>query len=614
MSIRINPKNKQRLKKKGVSKAGFIERFINNQDKYGAQDFLDAAKKWGRNEKGDLIEFTNCFEELLLLIGDYRLPVVYTSGAAQQGKTLSHTLLVCYLLTEAKLNTLWSYDLDRSLRIQVPSNFRPVVKYWLESKGVYTVDGSRTNELYQVGGCTSQFVYVSTSKKTSRSSGGAAAGGNVVGVSRDWLFKEERSQYPVGSDEPLHRRLDAGRIPSRPVREIGTPGSGSGIEKDMSSADYLFEPHCECPHCGNTVQLNPKGALLKKIQNSEDIRYLSDSGKPVRWFHSDDKNAIKSAYFGCTHCKLEIPQYVRVHESWYQCVKTGITARDFILNLDGIRQTTVGIYLSPLLKESKLNLASQIIKSGINTKNSDDWQQQRLGLPSESLQVSITLQMLRKAIAAQLPQQKPKRVVTILGGDQGRREDWIIITRYHLPAGTPQQSIDNALREVAFSGAVARAEVPRLIDKYKVNFGLYDNEPDRTDISKLCNATCLEMADQKINYKDAVKKDKVHDGGQRFTCWNIDSTKFMNAVLVSYSSGNVILPDSWDKWEGNNSEMSPLIHLQAPKRDPETGKWERPGNHVDDIFFASMFAEAAIYIYCAKSGKAEISHNATFGY
>ncbi|MCC5622700.1 hypothetical protein [Nostoc sp. CHAB 5715] len=129
---------------------------------------------------------------------------------------------------------------------------------------------------FQVMGATTQFTYVSVSKKRESDDGRASAGGVNVGFSADVLIKEERSQYPPGAGDPLNRRLDAARLPSRPIRELGTPGSGNGVEAEIKAADYHFYPHYTCPYCEAIAPLHPKGCLLKPVGS----KYLSPSGRP----------------------------------------------------------------------------------------------------------------------------------------------------------------------------------------------------------------------------------------------------------------------------------------------------------------------------------------------
>lgn len=576
----------------------------------GGKPFVEAVKSYGCNERGESIKLTPWFLEYLEAIGDFRIPHILTSGCSQVGKTLGHSLLLCDCLTELGLNTLWSYDQERSLNIQVPSNFRPVIRGWLKKRGIKAKsDDAQNNTLYQINGASAQFVYVSTSKV--KDSGGAAAGGIAVGVSRDILFKEERSQYPPGAGDPLNRRLDAGRIPTRPIRELGTPGAGQGIEAEIKAAKYHFYPHYRCDRCEVVRPLDPKGCLLKSVMREtatgeKRMSYFSDSGRPLEWWCSDPGDAIATTYFGCSACGDPIPDESRLN-AWFQCLKTGVRLREFLDSLPpGVpkQSYSIGIVLSPLLRVEKTNVAAAIVDEGLKTYNTADWQQQRLGHPSEAQTTSITLDMLERAIAAERPAGIPD--YTLAGLDQGRGEDWLWVCDFWLPSDRTlpiAQVVEKTVRGVRFGANIERKQVPGLLRDMGVSFGICDNEPDIPDAAKLCSATCLEMADQKSNTAFVVNKSIVMSGGAEYPCWFFRQEDFLKAVLEGFTGvawdnkHPYRLPDSWDKWRAlPNDERSPVRHLMGPSRDPETGKWKRGQGNIDDLYYAAMFCELAFYL------------------
>ncbi len=558
----------------------------------GGKPFVEAVEKWGVNERGDRLTLLPWHREYAELLGDMRVAENLTSGAAQVGKTIFHTLLLSYCITEGGLSTIWAYDQERTLNIQVPSNFRPVIKSWLKARGIKTKlgEGTQNNTIFQVKGATAQFVYVSTSKLRDSDDGKAAVGGIAAGVSRDILFKEERSQYPPGAGDPLNRRLDAGRLPSRPIRELGTPGSGNGIEAEIINTDYHFYPHYRCPSCEEELPLHPKGCLLKPLNK----KYLSPSGRPLDWFQENNE-----AYFGCSNCGSRLPDEVRT-QAWFRCLKTGIDLRTFLDSLpQGIpyKRLKVGIILSPLLRIRETNLAQEMINEGLSTLNTDDWQQQGLGEPSETSYTGVTLEVLKGAIALPPPPGKPE--FTLVGIDQGRAEYWLWKCAYHLPIDWRTlpiaQVIEQSRRHVLFGGDVMKGEVTDIIDD--VDFGVIDNEPDISAAAELCSNTCLEMADQQSSQMDAVKEGIVREGGNEHKCWKLRNEKFLKTVLHGFLMNKYHLPNEWEQWIGKPTERSPLVHLTAPSFDPTSGKWKRPKNHVDDLYYAAMFCEVAFYIH-----------------
>jgi hypothetical protein len=586
----FSPKIKKQIIQKQVAVTDLREQFVEDCYRYGGKKFVEAIALYGYNERGEKLRLLPWHEEYAELLGDFRVAWTLTSGSSQIGKTILHTLLLCHCLTEG-LSAVWAYDQQNSRDIQVNANFRPVIRRWLKAKGIENKrsQGSQNNSLFQVKGAEAQFMYVSTSKKTEGNEG-AAAGSNVVGVSRDILFKEERSQYPPGAGDPLNRRLDAGKLPSRPHREVGTPGSGQGIEAEIETAEYKFYPHYTCPHCGVTAPLHPKGCLL----TPKDGRYLSLSGRPINWHQKDGE-----AYFGCSNCGEEIPDEVRSN-ALFRCLKTGISLRDFLDSLpQSIPQKRIkaGIILSPLLRIRQTNAAEEIIQEGLSTFNTDDWQQQGLGEPSESNFTGVTLDMVKRAIASREVFHKSPDF-TLCGIDQGRAEYWLWKCEYYLPADWRKQPvasvIDQAKRRVVFGGDIMKSEVPRYMEG--CDFGIIDNEPDISAASQLAEMTTLNLADQQSGLLDAVREGIVREGGNEHPCWKIRNDKFLKSVLNAFVEERYILPSDWDKWFGKPTERSPLIHLTAPSYDPASGKWKRPKNHVDDLYYAAMFCEAAFYI------------------
>jgi hypothetical protein len=281
-------------------------------------------------------------------------------------------------------------------------------------------------------------------------------------------------------------------------------------------------------------------------------------------------------------------------------MKTGVSLREFLNSLPKkvlSKRVKAGIILSPLLRIRQTNAAEEIIQEGLTTFNTDDWQQQGLGEPSESNFTGVTLDMLKKAIASQEEFNRTPDF-TLCGIDQGRAEYWLWKCEYYLPVDWKKQAIatviDQAKRKVIFGGDIMKTEVVRYTED--CDFGIIDNEPDISAASALAEVTCLNLADQQSKLLDAVREGIVREGGNEHPCWKIRNDKFLKAVLNAFLEERYILPPEWDKWIGMATERSPLVHLAAPSFDPASGRWKRPKNHVDDLYYAAMFCEAAFYI------------------
>ena len=589
--------------------------FIEAAYTLGGKPFVEAVGRYGRTDKGEPVDLSPWFAEYLEAIGDLRLAHVLTTGPSQCGKTLGNTLLLVYLVIEGKLNTAWFYSTWKNLEQNMPEQFKPIAERWANlaeqsGRAVRNKADRKLTSRYQFGGSTAIFSFASGNRSTPSKSGLAVVGSSAASFSANAAFLEERSQWPPGSADPIPRRLDASRLETKPLREIGTPGAGQGIEAEIESADYHFYPHYCCPDCGAVKPLDPKGCLLRLVERrgasgEREHKYLSESGRPLEWFHSDEFDPVHSAFIACSHCNSPLPDESRF-SAHFRCLKTGISLREYLDDLAPAapdRRLKVAVHLSPLTRKTRFNLAADLIQNGKECKRTEDWQQQALGHPSESGQGSITLKLLRAAIAAAKPVSTPDFVLA--GVDQGRAEDWLMVVEFYRPANHYQLSvaevIDQTLRYVRFGGDVMRDAIGRKLKEFGAEFGLIDNEPNRSDAADLCRLSCLEMANQHPGLKDAVKSGEVKDGGAAYPCWQLRNEKFLKQVLDAFlksENGHPLyrLPGEWRKWLGNPSERSPLSHLMGPSYDPASGRWSRGKGGIDDLYYALMFCEAAFYL------------------
>ncbi|NEP54178.1 MAG: hypothetical protein F6K65_37485 [Moorea sp. SIO3C2] len=300
---------------------------------------------------------------------------------------------------------------------------------------------------------------------------------------------------------------------------------------------------------------------------------------------------------------------MRLNSKFY-CLKTGRSLREFLDSIDAtgevIPNYRVAVHISPLLRKTDFNLAESMIKAGIEADDATDWQQQMLGHPSESNTNRVTIDALRESMNAPTPSRSA--TINIAGIDQGRGQYWLWIMSCHFMdadyASKPvEQVLERTIRRVIFGGAVVQSEIPDLLKKYSCEYGLIDNEPERTRASELQRSTCLEMADQRGNISDSYKKSTVNEGGQSYPCWLIRNGKFLRQVLngfsVKWEDGYPLirLPHEWSPWLVKLTDISPVKHLTGPSLDPVSGKWVRGKKGIDDLYYAAMFAEAALYLW-----------------
>lgn len=585
-----------------------------------ADEFWQDIQENGINYRGDRLEVLPWHEHYAKFIADLRIPETLVSGSSQIGKTVWHTNLFVFLLVKKKLNLIWTYAGLTTLNQLVPQQFRPLIRNYLDSQNLaLPKQGKETNALYQYGEANASFKHVGVNVHSG--SGLAAARGANVGESGDIAFLEERSQYPVGSEDPIRSRLNNSQIETKPVRQLGTPGAGLGIESEMEKAEYLFHPFAVCPHCQSEVELHPKGCLLKsfdRVLPNGEVKpgYLSATGKPAivngvaQWYHYDSDRPIESAYIACPHCLGELDNGTRKN-AYFKCVRSGQLLSDFLNTTVGDRykqgRYKAGFWISPLLRITEYNLASDIIGGGVDTENPANWCQQSLGLPSEAGETSVTLEMIRNAIAA--PKPTYPHSFTVAGIDQGRHSHYLAIFDVYLPPAWQYMNFrelrDQLIKVVRFGGSIYVGELIDRLVQYNVDLTIIDNEPNISEAARLA-ADCpqkIELANQVTGQLKEYKQVEVHDGGDVFPCWSMRSDKYQRLILDSFlmaaSDGFSLyrLPDDWLSWFAKRSESSPIRHLTSPSYDPSLGKWVRARDHNDDLWFAFHFAELAIDLY-----------------
>ncbi|MBW4662450.1 MAG: hypothetical protein KME15_27705 [Drouetiella hepatica Uher 2000/2452] len=615
MLFQLPPTPKQLQKMPQAIEGNDIDRqrqltnYLEDIEKNGGKSFVERVRLYGCTEKGDAISFDPWFSEALQCLGDLRIPIVLTSGCAQIGKTLANTFLAIDSLCESGQNIGWFYSDLSALRRNEPEQFEPIALEWIKKRAKKTGipisrPGDRRNcERFTYHGATQIFSYASTSRPTALRKGLAAVGSAGASFSCSLLFLEERSQWLPSAADGVTRRLDAGRIPSRPVRELGTFGSGSGIETEFLKANYHFYPHVECAHCGAKQPLDPKGCLLKSVKRENAFgemvdHYFGVSGKPEEWLHSNVDDPIGSAYIGCRVCEKPLSPETRIN-AYFECLKTGIRLSHFLDEIVPTLKTrySVGIHFSPLTRKDH-NLAERLIAEGLDAVSATDWQQQALGWWYQNEENTISLDSVNASIGLPAPiGQEP--YARLMGVDQGRSEDWGIIIDFYLDGGsTIQEQFTRAIRQVRWGGGIVRSFIPDKIKTLNVERCLIDSEPNIETAFELSRKSLIELADQQANLLDDFKAGIAMDGGKEFKVWKLRSGKYMKQVMQGFyqraSDGMPLyrLPLEWQKWQALNTEKSPIRHLTSVSFDSDSGLWERPKDKADGVFYAAMFCEA----------------------
>jgi hypothetical protein len=593
------------------------------------KDFLSRLQRYGVTEKGEDLILHNWVEEFALLVGDLRIHHVLTAGNAQCGKSLINTLLLVDFLVFARLNTIWFYPTKAQVDTLVPELFGKVVRFYIEkvesdfrSRGIdlqlIKENDRQLISRFQVSNATAIFSHASNSAmNTPKKEGMATVGTAGSSFSGNILFIDERSQIPLEAISTLPRRLDASRIPTQPIREVGTYGDGIGIEYTIARSKYHFYPHITCKHCGHEIELNPKGCLLKKSKITE--KYLARSGRPIDWYYyekeddcgythtyNEENPKVNNAYIACSKCGTEIPKEQRLG-AYFKCLNTGVKLRDYLefipsKGFEQIRDVCT-VQLSPLLRDSKYNLAAHLISTGLTTESTKDYQQQVLGCTSENAENRISNELLLDSHWVAVPNSPPTFICC--GIDQGRSENYIYICKYWLPKFNHRNInythiINRTYREVIYVAPMHVDSTIKLLRDYRVDFGIIDNEPDRKLAQEITDNTCLLAADQKAYLPQIQKHILVDTGGLQVEALGIDNNYFLTMLFDAFHNG--LVRTDWDV--SDKGIYSPARHFKAMHRE-DTGRWIRAKDKIDDFYFAGMFCEAAFYyqLDCLIKGK-----------
>jgi hypothetical protein len=608
-------------------------RYIDDCYANGGKGFLERTLRYGTDYRGNPVsEFMlNWQKEHLELIGDYRVVTVHTQGPAQLGKSMNHYLLLCDSVASGRLNAAWLYDSVSNMEANQPTQFRPTIENWLTrmealDRITYNRDrDTQTIKIYQIEQANCIFRGAHNATSTSKAKAGmASVQSGLASFQADFVILEERSQWAPGEADAVPRRIDASALRPGVIRSVGTPGAGNGIEAEIAKCQWHFYPHYTCRVCKKTLPLDPKGCLLKpqlvmNVHGKKEERYLTESGRPLDWWYLSETNPQGSAYFACSNCGKSLEDGLR-KRAHFRCLKTGISLREF---LDALPSTPpqerleVGIQFSPLCRITTHNLAQQIITDGFRVEDAAEWQQQSLGHASHKPQGQLTAEILKAAIQRPRPTRLPE--CRLAGIDQGRGSYWIWIADFIPPAGYAkmplEQVIESTHRICVYAGEIAKGDIPACVFDRKVEFGLIDNEPERTVASETQRTTVLRMADQKPGQVDATKEIMVVDGGEEYPCWGLRNDKFLTQVLNSFlsldSEGFPLqaLPHDWERWLVIDAEASPVRQLLSPLFDRKREKWVRPDGN-DDIFYACMFAEAAYYLWLQGYGSNSFNRSA----
>ena len=506
----------------------------------------EAIERYGKTEQGEPIILSNWYRDYCEILGRMETELVVCLGCSQVGKSLAAMM---WMMQMARLGhrvlfvlpTLTA--LQRNLKVQVA----PIAKHW----GINPVG----TQSWQVGKGAIIMGYASTSSSAgSAREGLAAVGGILSSISADGLLGDEVSQMSADSLAPVFRRLDRGRIPSKPKRLISTPGAGGGLERFARDIKTQLYPLCQCWNCTKPFRLDPRECLFLKA---------SSSG----WIEEWSTDELGNPAIACPNCNAPQPTI------------------DAYFERPEINE--VAIHLTPLLRDG--NPAQTIIQSMReamrNTSSSPiDWIQQSLGESSESIGGG-NLRIRLSDFELPPPLEELNPIGKFTGIDQG-------IGLHHIANiiafTNPQGRL--VIKVLAITSTTDQG-ITDLIYAFNPDFGLGDLAPDRTLMAGFTEQhSAIYPALQKYNL-GAFRRQDLPIGSEKIDGFELPDKAFP-VIFEASNSGRLQFltpPDATTKQ-----------HLTAVRYDSGAHRVLRPLDHNDDRMFALFFAVSAALIWHEK--------------
>lgn len=508
-------------------------------------DLVKAIRRFGRTEQGEPVDLSGWYGDYCSIVGREGAVTTAVSGCSQVGKSLAGILWGCQMAQRGYrmlyvLPTLTA--MQRNLKVQVA----PIARHW----AIPTIG-------YQSWSCGKGaliFGYTSTSARAGMGDGLAEASGSMSALSVDGVIADELSQMTPEELAPVIRRMDNGRIESRPWLGIGTKGGGRGIERIMNGIDTQLWPLQDCQSCKKPFRLNPRECFILKTSE-------------VGWIEEYSQDAAGNPAISCPNCRAVADKVEAYFENF--------TGKE------------CAIHLTPLLRKG--DPAARIIDSQkIAMRNSAsspaDFIQQVLGESSEGSNAGLLRIRLtdfdRPAIMESLTP-----IGRFAGVDQG------IGQHYYCELIALKNDAGRMSFKILSLKTQSDEELLESLHQYRPDFALGDLAPDRTLMLNLSNELpALWPAQQKYTLQAFAGPTRLSVGSRKEQAFELPSLAF--PVIFEASAA------------GRLQFLSPpstlaQTHLTAVKYDTGRQSVIRPRDHNDDLMFALYFAVSAALIWDA---------------
>lgn len=553
------------LEKKSLTNNKYLNLALKKE---GAIAAVERIKRYGVTETDKPINWSKWLEQQTRITADSRVKNLITTGASQISKSLINYLVAIDDVVNGQVNIGWVYASRSSMQNQQPTQFQAMVGGWLaRQKTNYRINRDAITR-YGIGKAIANFTYANSVNESR--TGGAAEGKEQNAFQASKLYLEEKSSHGSCDMTP---RLGASVILSKPIRELGTPGNGTGIEKSVKNASHNFVPGIKCDLCGKISRLHPLGNLFKKDPFTQ--QYFDSRGHIIDYY----QNKAGEPTIVCNHCYHDIyQQVVSTDAIELYSEQSGHSVDEFLdeLNDNQIYFEPIAIYLSPLLRcPTDPFRLKELVEEGKNPESVLIFHQNKLGIESKFTLNGISFEDLENAYQEPWKFKHPRRFVGI---DQGTDTHYLV----DLEVFEDKVNLKNAI-------VIRESEVVKYLRYHRIDFAIIDNEPGRKSANTLANQSGgkLAIADQRDIMTD-FSPIKVEFGGEQIDCYAINNTLYQEEVIYDFMENKVRIDCSHHPKFGK--------HITAVKRDLTTGKFIRPADHDDDFFFAYMFARSAIAI------------------